>query len=29
MCSDSPALPAEANKAKRFVVVCFIWCAPQ
>ena len=27
MCSDNPNLPKEANKAKCFVVSCFVLCA--
>ena len=28
MCSDMPNMPKEANKAKCFVVSCFVLCAP-
>ena len=27
MCSDNPNLPKEANKAKCFVIACFVLCA--
>ena len=27
MCSDNPNLPKEANKAKCFVISCFVLCA--
>ena len=27
MCSDNPELPKEANKAKCFVISCFVLCA--
>ena len=29
MCSDNPNLPKEANKAKCFVVSCFVLCAAE
>ena len=27
MCTDNPDMPKEANKAKCFVVACFVLCA--